>query len=107
MAFLVELREKLRSLPRPQLLTIVAAQNPQDFFFMNRLELEIVLELVDFINVKTYDYYGTWSYLTGPPGPLFDGLPPGQLQSSEGKYVDWTMRYYGCRTSQLNKVKKE
>jgi GH18 family chitinase len=85
-------------------LALVASQDPNDFIFLNRTELAAVLTAVDFINVKTYDYYGNWDYRTGPPAPLYDALPNNSLQSSEGKYVDWTMRYYGCRTKQLEKV---
>jgi GH18 family chitinase len=102
---LSELRSDFDSLaPTPLLLALVASQDPSGFIFLNRTELAAVLASVDFINVKTYDYYGNWEYRTGPAAPLYSALPNNTLEKSEGMYVDWTIRYYGCRTDLLAKV---
>ena len=58
-ALLAELRADLNSLGKNSssiLLSMVTAKRPGGFFFMNQMELEKALELVDFISVKCYGY---------------------------------------------------
>jgi chitinase len=50
-------------------------------------DLPGLLNYVDFVNVMTYDYYGTWSAYTGPSSPLY-----GVGAQSQQLNVDWTLR---------------
>lgn len=50
-------------------------------------DLPGLLNYVDFVNVMTYDYYGTWSSNTGPPSPLYGAGAQGSMLN-----VDWTLK---------------
>lgn len=45
-----------------------------------------------------------WNHMAGPPNPLYESIPTDTPSFTEGKYVDWTVRYYACRTNRLDKV---
>ncbi|CAL2046342.1 unnamed protein product [Caenorhabditis brenneri] len=66
-------------------------------YYKDTIDLNGILNYVDFINVRTINYYGFWSnkwgMYTGPPAPLYSGL--GQYEDSN---VDWTMKYCSNNT---------
>jgi chitinase len=73
---LAELRRQLteqgRADQKQYLLTIATPASPKN---CRCIELDKVHELVDFINLMTYDFTGSWSPVTGLNAPLF-GPPP-------------------------------
>ena len=101
MVFLRTLRAALVSHARskgrtsPYILTIAGAAGA--WVIEPGFYLTGIAEIVDWINVMTYDYFGAWESqwggYTGPIAPLFFGAPAGY----SGKLtVDYTMRHYSC-----------
>lgn len=77
-------------------------------------DLKGISKYINFFNVMTYDYYGPWKMngrtdlpepppgtLTGPPAPLYAATPKG---TSGNLCVQWTLKYYACRISDMSKV---
>lgn len=90
-ALLTEMRRQvdqasLASGNRIYLLTLAAPAGP---WGISRLELDQIYPLVNWINLMTYNYYGSWSSSTGFNAPLY--LPPGDPQ---GLSVDKTVQTY-------------
>jgi len=81
-ALLAEFRAQLDALGkrtgRRYLLTIAAPAGAQNY---SNIELAKAAGLLDFINLMTYDYHGTWDNVTNHAAPLF-GSPrdPAQAQ---------------------------
>ena len=50
-------------------------------------DLTGLLNYVDFVNVRTYAYYGTWNAYTGPRSPLY-----GAGARDQRLNVDWTLK---------------
>ena len=103
------IRNRLRRLQfkkartEPYLLTIASAAG--SWVLDVGYDLENMIEIVDWINVMTYDYFGAWASKaganTGPTAPLFHGAPKG----FSGKMnADYTLKYYVCGTHTPNKI---
>ncbi len=71
---------------RAYLLTIAAAASPT---YLEHVEIEQVHPLVDFINLMTYDFHGSWTAHTGHHANLY----PSTLDP-EGISVDGAVRRY-------------
>jgi chitinase len=71
---------------RRYLLTIAAPAGPWQ---MARIDFPQVVPLLDWLNLMTYDYYGSWSSSTGFNAPLYPSTPdPAHLS------VDTTVQAY-------------
>jgi chitinase len=53
---------------RPMLMTMAAAAHPKTLQWLSN---GFLLETMDWVNVMTYDYYGSWSNCAGHHSPLF------------------------------------
>ena len=68
-------------------------------------DLEKLLDIVDWVNVMSYDFYGAWDdkwgAFTGPPAPLFHGAPEG----FSGKMnAHFGMQLYVCSIKNPSKI---
>lgn len=67
---------------RPMLLTMAAAAHPTTLEWLTN---EFLLETMDWINVMTYDYCGSWAKFAGHHSPLFASskMPKNEVLSTE------------------------
>lgn len=67
---------------QPMLLTMAAAAHPTTLEWLKK---DFLLETMDWINVMTYDYCGSWAGFAGHHAPLFASskAPPGEALSTE------------------------
>lgn len=107
--FLSEIRDNMAALQLSEgrsdayLLTIASAAG--SWVLDVGYDLEKIIDIVDWINVMTYDYFGAWESkwgaYTGPPAPLYHGTPKG----FSGKMnADYTLKYYVCNTKKPEKI---
>jgi chitinase len=89
-ALLVEMRLQLKAGARSEgpayLLTIAVPAGP---WAMSRMDLARITPVLDWINLMTYDYYGSWSAVTGHNSPLF-----GSPEDPQGLSVETTVEAY-------------
>lgn len=91
-ALLQELREKLDSLEteldKELLLTIAVGASPEN---MENVQWSSVAELVDIINLMSYDYFGAWDNMTNHNAPLYQpasGNPEFNTDASLTRLID-------------------
>ena len=74
------LMQELRNeLPSPWLISMAVTADPRNYG--QGLDIPALAPLLDFMNVMTYDFYGTWSGATGLVSPLFqDPADPRELR---------------------------
>ena len=95
------LMQELRNgLPSPWLITMAVPSDPRNWG--QGFDIPALAPLLDFMNVMTYDYYGSWSSSTGHVSPLFqssaDPSQAGSLKTSMDLYED----QYGVPPAKLN-----
>lgn len=95
------LMQELRNgLPSPRLISMAVTADPQNYG--QGFNIPALAPLVDFFNVMTYDYYGTWSLATGLVSPLLqDPGDPAQAGSVKTS-MDLYQNQYGVPVSELN-----
>ncbi|XP_029658051.1 chitinase-3-like protein 1 [Octopus sinensis] len=82
---LKELHEKF-SQQTPRLLLSFAGPAPIEKIEVG-FEVEKISPYVDFINIMTYDFHGSWETTTGHSSPLFP------LSTDKGDFINWNMAY--------------
>lgn len=92
-ALLTQFRQQLDSLGRQNhkhyLLSIAAPAGSQNY---SNMQLAAVAAELDFLNMETYDYHGTWETTTNHAAPLFDS--PLDPDRSQGLDVNDTITAY-------------
>ncbi len=92
-ALVAEFRAQLAALSTKKneayLLTMAAPAGSQNY---SNIQLAAVAEQLDFLNVETYDYHGTWETTTNHAAPLLESFfDPAR---GEGFYIDGTIGAY-------------
>ncbi len=95
------LMQELRSgLPSPWLISMATPSDPRNWG--QGFDIPALAPLLDFINVMTYDFYGTWSSSTGHVSPLLqDPADPDQAGSVKTS-MDLYAHQYGVPAAQIN-----
>jgi chitinase len=80
--FRKQLDELSRKKQRPMVLTMAASSNAETLRWLSK---EILVETLDWVNVMTYDFAGTWTPYAGHNAPLFASSkqPAGKPRSTE------------------------
>ena len=85
------------------ILTIASAAS--SWYLDKGFDLMSIADVIDWFNIMTYDYYGSWDSdwgkITGPVAPLFCGSPRNQSQNQN---ADWTVNYHYCNVKDRNKL---
>lgn len=95
------LMQELRNgLPSPWLISMATPSDPRSWG--QGFDIPALAPVLDFINVMTYDFYGTWSSSTGHVSPLLqDPADPDQAGSVKTS-MDLYAHQYGVPVAQLN-----
>jgi chitinase len=95
------LMQELRNgLPSPWLISMATPSDPRSWG--QGFDIPALAPLLDFMNVMTYDYYGTWSGATGHVSPLFQNpADPSQVGSVKTS-MDLYANQYGVDVAKLN-----
>jgi len=95
------LMQELRdALPSPWLISMAVTANPMNYG--QGFDIPALAPLVDFFNVMTYDFYGTWSGATGLESPLFQDPADPRQEGSVKTSMDLYENTYAVPTAQLN-----
>lgn len=96
-----DLREKLDKQLKSYIVSILLPPAGVDIWEMG-YDLDEIIDHIDFMNVYSMDYSGPWDNKwgtpTGPSAPMNYNIGPRKHFT-----VDWTMKYYACKTRQPNK----
>jgi len=92
-----ELRDKL---PSPWLISMAVTADPRNYG--TGLDIPALAPILDFMNVMTYDFYGTWSGATGLVSPLFQDPVDPQQAGSVKTSMDLYQYQYGVPLSEMN-----
>ncbi len=96
----VLMQELRNALPSPWLITMATTADPRSWG--SGLDIPALAPIVDFFNVMTYDYYGTWSGATGHVSPLLQSPADPQQVGSMTTSMDLYANQYGVPPAQLN-----
>jgi chitinase len=95
------LMQELRdALPSPWLISMAVPSDPRSWG--QGFDIPALAPLVDFMNVMTYDYYGTWSTSTGHVSPLLQSPADPDQAGSVKTSMDLYEYGYGVPLGQLN-----
>ncbi len=94
------MQELRNGLPSPWLITMAVTADPRGYG--QGLDIPALAPILDFMNVMTYDYYGTWSGATGLVSPLLQDPADPQQAGSVKTSMDLYANTYGVPLSELN-----
>jgi len=95
------LMQELRNgLPSPWLISMATTADPRTYG--PGLDIPALAPLLDFMNVMTYDFYGTWSSSTGHVSPLFQNPADPDQAGSVKTSMDLYANQFGVPVEQLN-----
>jgi chitinase len=95
------LMQELRNgLPSPWLISMAVTADPRNYG--QGLDIPALAPILDFMNVMTYDYYGTWSGATGHVSPLFQNPADPSQAGSVKTSMDLYANQYGVAVAKLN-----
>jgi chitinase len=95
------LMQELRNgLPSPWLISMAIPSDPRNWG--QGFDVPALAPLLDFINVMTYDFYGTWSTSTGHVSPLFQSPADPDVAGSLKTSMDLFENQYGVPPAQMN-----
>ena len=95
------LMQELRNeLPSPWLISMAVPSDPRSWG--QGFDIPALAPIVDFMNVMTYDYYGTWSGATGHVSPEFQSPDDPSQVGSVKTSMDLYEEGYGVPLAQLN-----
>jgi chitinase len=92
-----ELRDKL---PSPWLISMAVTADPRNYG--QGLDIPALAPILDFMNVMTYDFYGTWSGATGLVSPLSQDPADPEQAGSVKTSMDLYEYQYGVPLSKMN-----
>ncbi len=97
----ITLMQELRNeLPSPWLISMATPSDPRSWG--RGFDIPALAPLLDFMNVMTYDFTGSWAGFAGLNSPLFqDPADPGQSGSLQTS-MDLYQTIYGVPPAQLN-----
>jgi|SRR5271169_4317397 len=95
------LMQELRNgLPSPWLISMAVPSDPRSWG--QGFDIPALAPLVDFMNVMTYDFYGTWSGATGHVSPLLQSPSDPEQAGSVKTSMDLYANQYAVPLTQLN-----
>jgi chitinase len=95
------LMQELRNgLPSPWLISMAVPSDPRSWG--QGFDIPSLAPLVDFMNVMTYDYYGTWSEATGHVSPIFQSPDDPSRVGSVKTSMDLYDNEYAVPREKLN-----
>jgi len=94
------MQELRNALPSPWIISMAVTSDPSSWGA--GLDIPALTPIVDYFNVMTYDYYGTWSGATGHVAPLLQSpADPSQVGSVKNS-MDLYANIYGVPLHKMN-----
>jgi chitinase len=95
------LMQELRNgLPSPWLISMAVPADPRNWG--QGFDIPALAPLIDFMNVMTYDYYGSWSGATGHVSPIFQSPSDPSQAGSVKTSMDLYANQYAVPREKLN-----
>lgn len=77
---------------RKEQMLLSAAVAAEKFTILSAYEIENIVPHIDFINLMSYDYHGSWDRRLGHNSPLY--APRSDSVDNQRLTIDWTVRLY-------------
>src|ERR1700674_5471511 len=94
------MQELRNALPSPWLISMATPSDPRSWG--QGFDIPALAPLLDFMNVMTYDFYGSWSTSTGHVSPVLQNPADPDQAGSVKSSMDLYANQYGVPRAQLN-----
>ncbi len=94
------MQELRNALPSPWLISMATPSDPRSWG--QGFDIPALAPLLDFMNVMTYDFYGSWSTSTGHVSPVLQSPADPDQAGSVKSSMDLYANQYGVPRAQLN-----